>query len=260
MSCTNTQTEYITMKKTLITLLALAGAAVGASETFIIGADGTENPWGYGNYVTHADTGVNSSPIVSGTLSSGITWDMKQSTGKTWIVDLDDNWSNQKALDLYNDSTGNSLTTTQITAGTLSASAAGGSKETITLNFENAASYATGDAITIFAFVGVNPSGHSEYQLTGMTITGLNEGYTVNVASNTGYGFDNTYSSAASSLSLVCISGTLSGNSVTIMPTGNKTGFAAVTVMHGTAIIPEPATATLSLLALAGLAARRRRH
>jgi hypothetical protein len=40
---------------------------------------------------------------------------------------------------------------------------------------------------------------------------------------------------------------------------GNMNGNAALTYVVNTVMIPEPATATLSLLALAGLAARRRR-
>ena len=49
----------------------------------------------------------------------------------------------------------------------------------------------------------------------------------------------------------------LSGNSGLVLSYNSTDGSVSIT---NTASIPEPATATLSLLALAGLCARRRRH
>ena len=249
------------MKRTIITLLALAGVAGAASETIVIGLTGTENPWEFGTYVTHDDA-IPESATTNYTVfdnvslgESGITCKMVHSNGRTSASDLTDNWTNQAALDFYNQATGNSLTSTQITDGTMSHSKMGGAYETLTLNFSNSADYQAGQSISIFAFVGSSNVDSQGGTLTSITITGLEEGYRTTIASATGTGFASTYSEAGE-VSIIHIEGQLTSDRlVTLKPTGGKPGFAAVTVMP----IPEPATATLSLLALAGLAARRRR-
>lgn len=249
------------MKKTIIALIVLTGVAAAASDTIVLGGDGTANPWGFGTYVTHVDgvpglatanyTVINAAQIGA----SGVTLTMVHSAGRTFVTALDGDWSNEAALAIYNNATGNSLTKTQIAAGTVSAPAAGSSHETITLNFSGSENYQAGQEITIFAFAGVRNVDNNGDNLYSFTITGLAEGFTVSTASATGNGFDNTFSTKGG-VTIAKISGVLTEDrTVTIVGNGNKTGFAAITVMP----VPEPATATLSLLALVGMAARRRR-
>ena len=87
-----------------------------------------------------------------------------------------------------------------------------------------------------------------------MLVGGLS-GYTVtSAAADKGQGFDNQMG-GYNSCTLYKVTGTLQeGKTVTFDTTTNKTLFSLVAYQ-----IPEPSTATLSLLSLAGLAARRRR-
>lgn len=241
--------------------MALAGVATAASETIVLGKAETSNPWGFGTYVTHGDgvpsTATNDYTVIDTAEfgASGVTLTMVHSKGRTFVADITDNWSNVAALTIYNNATGNSLTSTQITAGTISAPGAGGSFETITLDFSNSESYQAGQQITIFAFAGIRNIDSSGANLSSFTITGLGDGFSVSTASATGNGFDDTYR-AKGGVTIAKISGVLTdARTVTIKGNGDKAGFTAVTVMP----VPEPTTATLSLLALAGLAARRRR-
>lgn len=249
------------MKKTLITILALGGVALGdtsafASTTIVLGETGTTSPLTFGEYVTFADGTPDKSTldatIISGTVDN-IKYEMKHNTGRTWVIPANDTWTNTAALDIYNEATGNNLTSTMVNDMTLACSAGGSSYETFTLNFTESDWYVASQTITIFAFAGTSTKDNLGTPLNSFTVTGLNN-LTIDVASATGKGFGTTYSVNHGDISLIRITGTLTSDCVVSLKGSNaKSGFAAVT------LIPEPATATLSLLALAGLAARRRR-
>ena len=85
------------------------------------------------------------------------------------------------------------------------------------------------------------------------TVTGLDDA-AVTWATATGNGFDSSVTSVpVANLAMIRVEGTLTEIPVTFAANAAKNGWAMVSY------IPEPATATLSLLALPGLAARRRR-
>lgn len=75
-------------------------------------------------------------------------------------------------------------------------------------------------------------------------------------ASATGTGFDNTLS-GAKDLTLYKVTGVLNNSTIEFSSPAGKNGWS----MAGFSVTaPEPATASLSLLALAALAARRKRR
>ncbi len=141
----------------------------------------------------------------------------------------------------------------------------------LSLTFASAA-YKVGDEVTIYLVVGATDASIDLYVSAG---SGLNV-TSVSVASSSGNdGFsDGVYSDGSVSLStssgtvLVKVTGTLtdqymdSSDNCVVYVTASTTsvGFGFVAVSEAREAVPEPATATLSLLALAGLAARRRRE
>ncbi|MBR3902842.1 MAG: PEP-CTERM sorting domain-containing protein [Akkermansia sp.] len=108
------------------------------------------------------------------------------------------------------------------------------------------------DSITL-SFDTTNKLGYSVWSYNGTTATEL---------------IGLTYQGNAGSVSQTYDTGTVNASQLFVLwtanhPTGNAGGGTTVTVsniaLSYTPAVPEPATATLSLLALAGLAARRRR-
>lgn len=228
-----------TMKKTIIALIALSGLA--AAEVSM-----------HSMAESSLTQGVSST---SGSFADGTTYEFTGSAGKLWLSDVADTWNNAKALEDLNAFAGTSLTNTDINNFQIFASGAGTSHTTLTLNFTGNTSFGSGDEITLYVFQGaVNGIA------SGVSIGGLGNA-TYEYASDTGDGFSSSFSAPSGNNSLVLtkVTGTLSDTqTVTIGGTTVKTGVAALA--YGTvAAVPEPATATLGLLALAGLAARRRR-
>ena len=127
----------------------------------------------------------------------------------------------------------------------------GGTNEALTLTIgrgrvNNTLNNATGiDANTTFT-----PTGSAEDSVTFATTITKGVAYTLSVT-----GGDQSMTPTLSWVDAEGITQSLTANSYN----GNMNGNAALTYVVNTEYIPEPATATLSLLALAGLAARRRR-
>ena len=95
--------------------------------------------------------------------------------------------------------------------------------------------------------------GNAVANYANFTVTGLDDA-AVTRATATGNGFDSSVTSVpVANLAMIRVEGTLTEIPVTFAANAAKNGWAMVSY------IPEPATATLSLLALAGLAARRRK-
>ena len=95
--------------------------------------------------------------------------------------------------------------------------------------------------------------GNAAANYANFTVTGLDDA-ALTWATATGNGFDSSVTSVpVANLAMIRVEGTLTEIPVTFAANAAKNGWAMVSY------IPEPATATLSLLALAGLAARRRR-
>lgn len=111
---------------------------------------------------------------------------------------------------------------------------------------------AAGDSYTIVLFdatdvVVGNVKGGTNMQLGGVS---KNDSITLGTAAYTYLGYFTTADAAVEAVN------TLEDNAVAVAKSGNS----IVLVGKSIATAPEPATATLSLLALAGLASRRRRH
>lgn len=114
-------------------------------------------------------------------------------------------------------------------------------------------SYKVGDSFTLYlGFYAQTNFG----KISGFNFDGLTDAtYSYSKTGGSGWSSSPTYS-ATSYLTFMKIEGKVSESPITFSATGGK---ASLSFMAYSDAIPEPATATLSLLALAGLAARRRR-
>ena len=242
----NTQTEYITMKKTLITLLALAGAAAGETITLAIPAGGTNNGGHGSTSATAALTNYANSNDGGYMFNNGgqVTPDTSFNEG---ILRTD----------------GEGLVCLTLAPRT----GAGGSGEAIVLSGTELNGYEV-DSLT-FSITSSSCSSEGSVALTLAVIekdtdkntwsvkqssTGtltMNSGAEVNLTLGSAIEWSDSYKVVAMIDNTAKTLG--GGNS----PTYTMTGISVTAT--GTPVVPEPATATLSLLALAGFAARRRR-
>ena len=239
------------MKQTLITFLALAGVA-SASTVITFGGIDASYPFVTDAHAIH-DTGSG----YSATLSDGNKFTVTNTGGKFWSTSvngsINGSWKNTDALNDLNTTLGVSYTAADFSAGSqMYAIAAGdsGSGSILTFTF---ADEVIGNTITMYAMVTARTG-----DLTGFTVSGINN-QTVTYATNNGTGFSDTaaFSTGARALTMIKITGEITDASLILTPAaGQKSGFQSVAYQ----IVPEPTTATLSLLALAGLAARRRRR
>ncbi len=174
-----------------------------------------------------------------------------QATGTALFWKSTDTWNNTTALTAMNSDLGISATASDLQ--TIVASGAGGSNATLTLDFTNS-DYSEGDTVTIYLTVGSAVSTVTEVTLTGLT------DYSISYATADGDGFSETatFSSGGEVATLLKVTGTLtSDETVTVQTDQINDGFGFVAL--SASAVPEPATATLGLLALGALALRRRR-
>ena len=234
------------MKKTLVALLAMAGAAFAADYT-------TETIWtaqfgsAYGDagYTTNLtspgkfwDAGKLATAAGAQTKSDGRIH-MAGGTYGDWSADF------EMTIEL-------TLTGANITAGHISEMKAGSTGNWLCLGVDTAGALTlTGSAISNVTSVGTVTTG-TEYTLT-LTKIGTELTMTVGDASVTATMGD--YSGIINNITLGGNTG--GGNRVPVLVSGIE--MSSVTVNPSAPAVPEPTTATLSLLALAGLAARRRR-
>lgn len=240
------------MKNSILTSLVFAGFACGAESTVLtfdkIADSYATDTWqldGKGNGQGKAWNG-------SFTLSDGTTASLNLSTGKFWDKSLNGtDWTNEAALSDMNTTLGSNITVNDVKAMKYCASAAGGAKATLTLNFENNAAIQEGEKVVLYYMLSA-AGGETQ----NVTVVGL-ENMTLTWATAADSGYNTTNIKLQTDyLGLVKIEGTLTANQViTLSSDGGRNGFAMIAYTA----IPEPTTATLSLLALAGLAARRRR-
>ena len=241
----NIQTEYITMKKTFITLLALAGIACG--ETITLTMPSTADNGGHG-YLS---------------AESAITAFADDGNDGGYM------FNNGGVIGTSTD-TGEGILKTEagVTSLTLAPrTGAGGSGEAIVLSGSNLAGYSV-DSFT-FGIEGSSCTSTADIALTLAVVQkgddnawSLVEKTTGFLTLNSGAELTLTLSNSidwTDSYKVVAIidntAKTLSGGG---SPTYTMTGITMSAV--ATPAVPEPTTATLSLLALCGLAARRRRH
>ena len=217
------------MRKTLITLMALAGVAVANTATLTL--PGSEDfTWIAGSNASGIGTGA----------SAEIVQKLAMAIGSENMV----GWFGGSGQAYAQSSYPNDISITSSTAFTFkSRPELDGEYVALGVGLENAA-----DAITL-SFTTNNQLGYSLWSYDGTTATEL---------------IGNTYQ-AAGDVSVTYDAAFVEPTQLFVVwtanhPSGNAGDGQTVTVSNiGISYIPEPATATLSLLALAGLAARRRR-
>lgn len=246
------------MKKTIITLLALCGMAMGADDsiTTVLTFQSDDLSYATDKWALNGiGNGAGSGWTGSKTLSDDTVATMYMNSGKFWERDtLTTSWTNTAALNAMNADLGTTLTADDLTGIKINASGAGGSHSDLTLNFDNNAHCASGRLIVFYLLVATtNVDNSADYN--NFSVTGLSD-YSVKWAGAADDGFNTTAINVpCANLAMIRVAGKLTDSPVTLASTSAKNGWAMVAYT-----IPEPATATLSLLALAGLAARRRRH
>lgn len=236
------------MKKTLIAIMALASMA-HASTIITFGGLGGDY-----SFVTDAHT-INDVTSYSAQLSDGNSFTLTPSASKLWGGAKDGSpegtWLNTTALEDLNTTLGTSYSATDFGLGSTMYFTAPGNNNsfsTLTFDFSNAN---VGDSITMYAMVTA-----CNNNLTNFSVSGL-DSLAVSYATNSSDGFSDTaaFSQGVKQITMIKITGEITDSNVVLNPSGNKSGFQSVAYQ----IVPEPSTAVLSLLALAGLAVRRRR-
>ena len=258
------------MKKTLIAFLTLAGVAAAAPVVVTFGNETAPER----DFITDSFY-VNDVGATTYTLQNGATVTLTPSTGKLWAGSskgsVEKTWGNAAAITAMNTALG--LTATNgFTAADFSVdsgiyyTATGGETSTSTLTLNLGDTAKVGDTITLF----VTAASRTQHT-AGFSITGLGDDITLSYAGLNGSGFTTASGSSVSysndlssnwspnteSVQIFQVTGTLASTTLTMSQLGTKkNGWQTLSYV----VIPEPTTATLSLLALAGLAARRRRR
>ncbi len=180
----------------------------------------------------------------------GVRVTYKWSSGTLLVTNPTKTWTNTGALEDLNETMGLNLTADFLSAMDFIGTQNSGSNTTLTLNFKGMSKDVDLSSSMTFYVFATSVKGSAG----DLVVSGL-DGYTVtSAAADKGDGFDNQ-KGGYGSFTLYKVTGTLTKDkTVTIGTTGEKNSFSLVSYL-----VPEPSTATLSLLALAGLAARRRR-
>ena len=256
------------MKKTLITLLALAGAASAAPVVVTFGNETAPER----DFITDSFF-VSDVGTTTYELKNGATVTLTPSNGKLWAGPTDGSvektWGNDAAITAMNTALGltaNGFTAADFSTGSgiyYTATGDGTSSSTLTLNLGETAK--VGDTITLFVTAASRAQHTAGFSITGLgkditlSYAGLNgDGFTAASGSSVSYSanLDDNWSPNTESVQIFQVTGTLTSTTLTMSQPGtNKNGWQTLSYV----VVPEPTTATLSLLALAGLAARRRR-
>ena len=259
------------MKKTIIALMALAGVSTADTTVVTFGTQGS-NP----GYVTDAWAAVGTaSPSMSFTLSNTDVLTLTgDASGRKFYSGSSDGtvektWGNTAAITDMNNVLGTSFTAADFSTGSslyYTATGDGGSKSTLTLDINSGN---VGDTIILYvtaAARGTHTHGFSVTGLDNVTLSyaGLNgNGFGTSGVNGNSVVYDGSnstltgnWSPNSESVMIFKVEGTLTdANIVMAQATTAKNGWQTLSYK----VVPEPTTATLSLLALAGLAARRRR-
>ncbi|HIX88156.1 MAG TPA: hypothetical protein H9976_03465 [Candidatus Akkermansia intestinavium] len=251
------------MRKTLCILSALA--------TTVAFADTADQVITFGNGVVGANVwdvtipaDTSQTPAAKNNFTNGtVDLALQASAGKfyaTQTVSFDK--VSEAAQNEWSQFTG--LQTSQITSG---ANPGAGSSSINLLSISDSSSFSSGKQFTMYLTVGTQVSGNvslgSLTGLTGVTVSlaGTADSQTawVDVTASSGgsYALGNmTVENNKYDATIVKVTGELTGDTVSMsIGGGSKSMVSSVAY----SVTPEPTTATLSLLALAGLCARRRR-
>ncbi len=202
----------------------------------------------YTTFFDQQGSEVTSISFTLGDVSGSVSLDK----GKFWASTITYTWSNTAALGAMNSDLGLSVTATDLQ--TVVRSGNGGAEDTLTLDFTGSEDYNAGDTVTIYLTVSARDTTVTEVTLTGLT------DYSISYATADGDGFSETatFSSGGDVATLLKVTGTLTdAETVTVQTDQANDGFGFVAL--AASAVPEPATATLGLLALGALALRRRR-
>ncbi len=164
-------------------------------------------------------------------------------------------WTNEAALNELNSATGLTLTMEELNDMTFVGCQVSNTDTSLTLDFSNVSAVIdVSSPLTIYVFA-CSALGGGELEVAGL------DDYSVSIARPDGKGFNASTAAGYNSFSLFKVTGTLQEDkSVELNTSKKKDHFAKVSyIVPVLDSVPEPTTATLSLLALAGLAARRRR-
>ncbi len=261
------------MKKTLITLLTLAGMASAYTTTV--------NPLTLGGWTLDPNNATKLS-LVDGVLSStsGLHWDVGTATqsitstlgyATDYFACTTETDTLTFSFDVTNNGTGNSCLTLAligkenvIVVGHGTYDKPGDAVQIAVTNNTTASGYlmASTEAITGAAnltagatLAGAMPTGGNTSTISG-SIAWDGDSYTLTVSSSA-ITETTTYDLGLSSIDVSALMITLEGGDNGGQDWDETPSVTNLTITGN--VIPEPATATLSLLALAGLAARRRR-
>ena len=259
------------MKKTIITLFTLCGVAAADTSVVTFGTQ-ESNP----SYVTDAWAAVGAaSPSMSLTLSNTDVLTLAGDTsGRIFYSGATDgtvekSWGNTAAITDMNNVLGTSFTADDFSEKSslyYTATGDGGSKSTLTLDINSGN---VGDTIILYVTVASRASHTHGFSVTGLdnvtlSYAGLNgNGFGTSGVDGNSVAYDGNnsilkgnWSPNTESVMIFKVEGTLTDADIVMaQSTTAKNGWQTLSYK----IVPEPTTATLSLLALAGLAARRRR-
>lgn len=180
-------------------------------------------------------------------ITDGKLWDYNSATTT---------WTNAAALEQLNADLGTSLTANNICGLKYEASGSGGATSSVTLNFAQNAGVGVGSDMTFYVVVAASGQ-DSTAAYTNFSVSGLaDSNWEWEAAGGDGFSSD-AMNVPNNNLTMIKVTGALTdARSVTFSSNVAKNGWAMVSY---TPNAPEPATAALSLLALAGLSLRRRR-
>ncbi len=239
--------------------MALAVAAQAAT-VVTFGGLGEDRSYVTDTYSIHSVWKSNMITSVSDKLSDGNSFTLFTTTGNDnalWGTSADGSiqgaWTNTDALTEINEAMGTAYTAADFSKDSTmyyTAPGNGGTAATLSFDFSQAN---VGESLTMYVTVTGRAGSLSSFGVTGLN--NLQVSYAVN--DGTGFSTSAAFSAGAANITMIKVTGNLTDSAVVLSPGGGiKAGFQSVAYN----IVPEPTTATLSLLALAGLAARRRRR
>lgn len=260
------------MKKAFLTLISLCSIAIADTTVITFNSANnatlkTEHP-----FITDA-LSVHNVKNPTYTLSNGDTLSLATGSSITYASatngTVEGQWANTAAITQINSDLGltGGFTAADLSTGSgfyYTATGGANSKSTLTLTLNSAK---VGDSITLYVTTASRDSHIKGFSITGITADSI----TLSYAGLNGNGFNtvsgnsvtyksslnNNWSTGTESVMIFKITGTLESTTL-VMAQGATAKNGWQTLSYS--VIPEPTTATLSLLALAGLAARRRRR
>lgn len=241
------------MKKTLIAIMALAGVALAETTTFTSTTSNT-NLGGFGG----VDFSISEAGWLSSTSMDYDTYNalslesVTLSMYNTWYTN--NNMTTGFGIGIYEKTVTNGIATWTLIGKTDWFTHTGNSYTgTHTFTVEGTVTLDTESTYTLAFFAGKDYLAGLEIGSTRNSMAGANEWKNSSPSSTT---------DTLAAVGLRGVKSDATGSVLMYNPTdkGTQTGWTPNVTLTGTAVlIPEPTTATLSLLALAGLAVRRRR-